>query len=104
MPTYIYECEPNNQEFEEFHSIKTQLEDCPLCKEKNLPPHKPKRLISGGSGRGIVELSGQEIVSKAKEDAQKMKKDIYSSEQKYANVIGQDKYHEIQTRMDRRGR
>jgi hypothetical protein len=104
MPTYIYLCKISNQEFEEFHSIKTKLEDCPICKEKGLQAHAPDRLISGGSGRGIVELSGQDIVNKAKEDAQKMKKELYSSEQKYANVIGQDKYHEIQTRMDRRGK
>jgi hypothetical protein len=56
MPTYTYFCEPANEEFEEFHSIMIVLDDCPVCKEKGLPSHAPKRLISGGSGRGIVEL------------------------------------------------
>jgi putative FmdB family regulatory protein len=46
MPTYSYRCTINNEEFEEIHSIKIELEICPLCKKKNLPNHKPKRLIS----------------------------------------------------------
>lgn len=104
MPNYEYLCEPNNQEFEEFHSIKIVLEDCPVCKAKGLPAHAPKRLISGGSGRGIVELSGNELIVKAKEDAQKLKKEVYSSEKKYANALGESNYQNLQTRMDRKNK
>lgn len=46
MPSYSYFCHINKEEFEEFHSIKTELEECPICKKKKLPNHKPKRLIS----------------------------------------------------------
>ena len=43
------------EEFEEFHSMSEQLEECPKCKEKGLPNHKPKRLINCVS-KGVVEL------------------------------------------------
>ena len=50
MPTYTYEC-PICGEFEYQHSIKEELEQCPLCAEKNCTsPPKVKRLIAGGSG------------------------------------------------------
>ena len=50
MPTYLYEC-PTHGEFEHQHSIKEELETCPLCEqENNTPPQKVKRLITGGGG------------------------------------------------------
>lgn len=49
MPTYTYLCETHG-EFEEIHSIKTQLEECPKCKEEGLEPKKVTRLISAGGG------------------------------------------------------
>jgi putative FmdB family regulatory protein len=49
MPTYVYECKEHG-EFEEVHSIKEQIEDCPLCKKEGKEPHKVKRLISAGTG------------------------------------------------------
>lgn len=49
MPTYTYCC-PAHGEFEEFHSITEQIEDCPICqKEKCDPIQKVTRLISGGT-------------------------------------------------------
>jgi len=49
MPTYTYKCERHG-EFEEFHSIKEQLEVCPICQEeKSENPCKVERLISGGT-------------------------------------------------------
>lgn len=50
MPTYLYEC-PIHGEFEHQHSIKEELEDCPICvAENSLTPQKVKKLIVGGSG------------------------------------------------------
>lgn len=49
MPTYTYYCEKHG-EFEEVHSITTQLEECPKCKEEGIESQKPNRLISGGGG------------------------------------------------------
>ncbi len=48
MPVYIYECSKFG-EFEVQHSIKEELQECPLCKEADLPNHQPKRLIAGGT-------------------------------------------------------
>lgn len=49
MPEYLYRCEVCNQEFEAMHSIKEQLEECPMCKEAGRPPVPPTRLISSCS-------------------------------------------------------
>ena len=55
MPTYTYSCSVHG-EFEETHSIKEHLEDCPKCKEEGLEPQKVTRLISSG---GSFQLNGQ---------------------------------------------
>lgn len=99
MPTYIYEC-PKHGEFEEFHSITIKLETCPLCQKEGLEPQAIKRLISGGSGRGIVELTGHEKDAKFKEDVQKLKKEMHSSEKVYSNMVGDTKYQAAQQKID----
>jgi hypothetical protein len=59
MPTYLYSC-PIHGEFEREHSIKEELEFCPICEKEAqapneqageaYPPQKVKRLIpKGGS-------------------------------------------------------
>lgn len=103
MPTYLYLCEPQNKEFEEYHSITTVLETCPECEKCNLEQHKPKRLICGVT-KGVVELYGQDLVDKAKSDAQKMKKEIAKSENAYANLLGESKYQSLQQQIDRNKR
>lgn len=45
MPTYTYYCEVH-KEFENEHSIKEKLEECPLCKSAGLEPKPVVRLIS----------------------------------------------------------
>lgn len=101
MPTYEFQCQECKHEWEDFMSIKApDPEECPECKIKG----KVLRLISGGSGKGVVELSGDEVIKKAKEDAQKFKKEVYGSEKHYANIIGEGNYNRIQSGMDRRGR
>lgn len=59
MPTYLYKC-PRHGEFEYQHSIKEELDLCPMCqdecahidlsKEERRAPCKVKRLIAGGTG------------------------------------------------------
>lgn len=59
MPTYTYRC-PEHGEFEFMHSIKEQLDTCPLCLEDSKhsnSPCKVERLISGG-GTFILNGSG----------------------------------------------
>jgi|SRR5271166_989477 len=101
MPTYIYECEVANEEFEEFHSIMTVLDKCPLCEKAGREQHAPKRLIAGGSGRGIVELTGNDLVAKAHSDAVAYKKQVYSDANTYANAIGESRYQGIQQSLDK---
>ena len=103
MPTYLYEC-PKHGEIEEFHSIKITLEDCPKCQEEGLEPQKLKPLISGGSGRGIVELTGDALIDKCKADARQLKKDAANSEKLYANLLGEDKMQSLQKRIDQQKR
>ncbi len=46
MPTYQYQCDACDHEFEEMQSIKDEpLVKCPKCKKKKL-----RRLIGGGAG------------------------------------------------------
>lgn len=101
MPTYEFQCQDCKHEWEDFLSIKApDPEECPGCHVKG----KTLRLISGGSGKGTVELYGQELVDKLKGDAQKIKKDAAQKEKVYANLLGEDKYHALQTQMDRNKR
>jgi hypothetical protein len=101
MPTYLYSCPISNEEFEEFHSIMTKLEHCPLCEKAGRVDHAPDRLISGGSGRGIVELTGQDLIDKTKADGAAFKKQVYSDANTYANILGDSKYQSIQQGLDR---
>ncbi len=101
MPSYDYVCDIHG-EFEEFHSITIKLEFCPKCSEEG--KQQPiKRLISL-SGKGIVELYGQDFVDKVKADAKQIQKDASKSESLYANLIGEKHYQNLQTQMDRRSK
>lgn len=101
MPTYEFFHENCKHEWEEVLSIKAADPICcPKCnKEGNIV-----RLISGGSGKGIVELTGQDLIDKCKSDAQQLKKDMHKSSSVYANMLGEDKYQALQTKMDRQKR
>lgn len=111
MPTYTYLCElpieeGGHGEFDEFHSIRddAKLTECISCrKEKDIstPVH---RQISGGSGKGIVELTGQDMVAKAKADGEAYKKEVYGSEKLYANVLSESKYENLQRKIDKQRR
>ena|SRR5271154_4308344 len=102
MPTYLYEC-PTHGEFEEYHSMSQMLEVCPKCQEAGVEPQKLKQLINCLS-KGTVELYGQDLIDKCKSDAQQIKKDAAKSDKVYANLLGEDKYHALQTKMDRQKR
>ena len=54
MPTYTYCCKIHG-EFDQEHSIKDKLENCPKCQEEGLEPQKVVRLISSG---GTFILAG----------------------------------------------
>jgi len=92
MPSYEHIC-TNIEcafEWEEEYSIKEDPPKiCPQCKQETA-----KRLISGGSGRGIVELYGQELKDKLRADGQALKRKVKTSEKLLANVVGEAKYEQ----------
>jgi putative FmdB family regulatory protein len=101
MPEYEHICTNKecNNEWEDTYSIKVDPPKvCPKCQKETA-----KRVISLG-GKGVVELSGNELVSKLKEDARAIKGKAHRDEKVYANLLGESKYQELQTRMDRQKR
>jgi hypothetical protein len=104
MPTYEYlhRIETCNETWEDWRSIVNCVPKngnivCPKCGgTENI-----ELLVSGGSGKGTVELSGAEYKAKLVSDAAEYKKHVYSNEAAYANIIGPDKYQTIQTQMDK---
>lgn len=108
MPTYIYVCstpieDGGHGEFEEFHSIRddAKLTECPHCRKEKDILAPVERILSGGSGRGIVELTGRDLIDSVQQDAQRIKKQVYSDEKHYANVLSESKYQQMQQRIDR---
>jgi len=97
MPTYEYICSACKHEWEEFHEITREpTKICPACGAE-----QARRLISGGAGKGIVELTGLDLQNKIKEDTNKLKNDAAAKEKVLANLVGESRYHELQTRVDR---
>lgn len=96
MPLYEHLCNSCEFEWEDSYSIKADPpKNCPNCQAENVI-----RLISLGS-RGVVELTGHELINKTKEDIVKLKQDMHSNSKVYANMLGEEKYHNLQTRLDR---
>lgn len=102
MPTYLYKC-PVHNEFEEEHSIKIKLEFCPKCTEEGKSDMPIERLINCVT-KGVVELTGQELIDRAKQEGKQLAKEAANSEKVYSNLLGEGRYHNLQTRMDRRKR
>ena len=99
MPDYEHRCDTCKHEWEATYSIKADPPKvCPSCSAETVT-----RLISLG-GKGVVELTGQDLIDKVKSDAQALKKEAGAKEKVYANLLGDQKYHELQTRMDKQKR
>lgn len=96
MPTYEHLCNTCKHEWEADYSIKLDPPKiCPSCSAETVT-----RLISLG-GKGVVELTGHELVEKVKADGQALKKDAHAKEKVYANLLGEDKYQALQVRLDK---
>jgi putative FmdB family regulatory protein len=101
MPDYEHQCQSEDckYEWEETYSIaKDPPKICPKCGKETA-----KRVISLGA-RGVVELSGQDLVDQVKADAKQLQRDAAKDTNKYANLLGEARYHQLQTQLDRRGR
>lgn len=96
MPTYLYACfQPECiGEFEEYHSISIKLEECPHCKSAGRGSQPLERLINGGgSGKGIVEKSFQELKEAMPGEVAKIKSRAARDQNYLANIIGETKFN-----------
>lgn len=99
MPTYEHICTnvECSHQWEDSYSIKMDPPKiCPKCQQSTV-----QRLISLG-GKGVVELSGQELVDKLKNDAKSIQRQARKDEKLYANLLGESKYQDLQVSLDRR--
>lgn len=98
MPTYEHLCNNCQHEWEDVYSMKQDPPtQCPSCKVEG----KVQRLISGGSGRGIVELTGHELKDKMKAEGQELKKAAMKDERILANLVGEAKYQTNTVNLER---
>lgn len=89
MPTYLHLCKNCNEEFEDFYSIREEPPTkCPLCNVEG----QVQRLVYGGSGRGIVELTGNELKEKLKQEGQELKRMAMKDENLRANLAGESNF------------
>ncbi len=91
MPTYEHLCKACGHEWEDFYSIKKDPPTvCPECEVEG----QVKRLVSGGSGRGIVVLTGHDLQAHCREEGKKIAREAAKDENLRANLIGEDRYHQ----------
>lgn len=92
MPTYDYTCTECQHDWEDFHSITDEpVKVCPNCGKETA-----KRLISGGSGKGVVKLTGNDLNEKIASDVTQMRQRSHTDEKFLANMVGEQKYHDNQ--------
>lgn len=98
MPTYEHACGNCNKEFEDIYGMMAPVPTlCPLCGHDG----KVVRLVSGGSGKGIVTLSGNEFKAKLKEDGRKLKQAALKDEKVLSNLIGETKYQDNTVKLEK---
>lgn len=101
MPTYEMKCSSENcsNEWEIVLNITADPPKvCPKCNQETA-----KRLISLG-GKGVVQLEGNDLVDKVKQDANRLKRDAGNSEKIYSNLLGDSKMESVQRRIDKQKR
>lgn len=99
MPEYTHQCQNAecNYEWEAEYSIKDDPPtECPKCHQQTA-----KRLISL-CGKGVVELYGQDLVDKCKQDAKDLQRQANNSEKVYSNLLGENTYNNLQKKLDKR--
>jgi len=108
MPTYTYICSKSiddggHGEFDEFHSIRDDavLTECILCRKEKDIATPVQRIISNNSSRGIVELTGRDLIDKTKADAEVFKREVHRNENLYANILSEAKYESLQRSIDK---
>lgn len=100
MPTYLHLAKCCSKEFEDFYSIRQDPPTlCPFCQTEG----QVQRLVSGGSGKGIVEITGHELKAKMRAEGQELKRAALKDESLLSNLIGHDKY-EKNLAMDKKAK
>jgi hypothetical protein len=99
MPTYLHACDNPDcptEEWEDYYSIASEPQiECPTCHQNG------HRLIGGGgSGRGIVSLTGNDLVNKVKSDAKALENVARHNENFAANFVSPDIYEKKQSQID----
>lgn len=96
MPVYEYECDLCTYQWEDIVKMSDPLpEECPECKKTGHVKKIPSICV------GKVELTGSDLKKQIKEDTKKLKKEIYSSDKKYSNFLGEDRYQNLQQKIDK---
>lgn len=71
---------------------------CPKCGLETA-----MRVISM-KNKGTVLLTGQDLVDSVRAGAKRLQRDATRNENTYANLLGEGRYQNLQTKMDRRGK
>ena len=91
MPTYEHLCEACNHEWEQVYGMTVDPPTlCPKCGVDG----QVKRLISGGSGPGIMRKTGSEIKAGMAAETRKMRERAKTDENFRANIVGESEYHQ----------
>jgi putative FmdB family regulatory protein len=99
MPIYDLECSNCQYAFEDYFSTTEKPTTlCPKCNQETV------KIVINCMTKGVVVLTGQELVDKCVADGKKMAREASKDEKLYANLLGESKMHELQTRMDRKKR
>lgn len=91
MPSYEHICNNQecNNEWEDFYSINADPPKvCPKCNQETA-----QRVISGGSGKGIMFQTDAEFAEGLKGEVAKIKQKASKNENYMANLIGEDRAH-----------
>lgn len=98
MTTYEHICNGCKHEWEDVYGMtEDPPTTCPECKEEG----KVQRLISGGSGKGIVEVTGHDLKAKLKAEGQQLKRDALKNENVLANLVGEHKYQNNTVQLEK---
>ena len=90
MPTYTHKCKNCGHRWDEFYSMNDDPPTlCPSCGKDG----DVMRVITGGSGPGIMSLKGGDLRSKIMSDAAEMRKRAVTDEKFRANLYGEEAYH-----------
>jgi len=97
MPNYDHACYDCEYEWEEFYSINDEPPTvCPKC------GGKARRVITGVPACS-VKLEGAELKQHIKDERKKIRHQLKSDEKLRANLMGEDKFHNTETNVQKIG-